>query len=156
MRNEKMAKIFLLVSSLILMVWGVVGIIYQSVAFINGKLSEAEMFGGVFTLVSAIIEVLCCSAAILYIKNEGEFIKIFTLAFSILLSVFAVANIAILAILIYGVTKGGNLNSLDWFNWSNFFICIICSVFYTLGYFSILKIRKNLESDKKQNSANYR
>ena len=156
MRNEKLAKIFLLVSSAILMVWGVIGIIYQSVIFSSGKLAEAELFGGVFTLVAAIIEVLCCSAAILYIKNEGEFIKIFTLVFSILLSIFAVANIAIFGILIYGVTKGGNLNSLDWFNWCNFFISIICSIFYVLGFFSISKIRKNLENDKKQNSANYR
>lgn len=156
MRNEKLAKIFLLVSSAILMVWGVIGIIYQSVIFSSGKLGEAEMFGGIFTFVAAIINVVCCSAAILYIKNEGEFIKIFALVFSILLSVFAVANIVILGILIYGVTKGGNLNTLDWFNWCNFFISIICSVFYALGYFSISKIRKNIENDKKQNSANYR
>lgn len=156
MRNEKLAKIFLLVSSFVFMVWGVVGIIYQSVLFSNGKLEQAEMFGGVFTIVTAIIEVLCCSAAILYIKKEGEFINVFAMVFSILLGIIAIANIFIFGLLIYGVTKGGNLNSLDWFNWINFFIVLICASFYIIGYYSIAKIRKNLEEDKKYNSRNYR
>lgn len=156
MRNEKLAKIFLLVSSFVFMVWGVVGIIYQSVLFSNGKLEQAEMFGGVFTIVTAIIEVLCCSAAILYIKKEGEFINIFAMVFSILLAIIAIANIFIFGLLIYGVTKGGNLNSLDWFNWVNFFIVLICASFYIIGCYSIAKIRKNLEEDKKYNSRNYR
>ncbi len=156
MRNEKLAKIFLLSSSFVLMVWGIVGIIYQSVLFSSSKLEQAEMFGGVFTLVVAILEVLCCSGAILYIKKEGDFINVFAMVFAILLGIFAVANITIFVILIYGVVKGGNLNSLDWYNWVNFFVISICAVFYILGYFSISKLRKNLEEDKKQNSRNYR
>ena len=156
MRNEKLAKIFLLVSSFVFMVWGVVGVIFQSVLFSSGKLAQAEMYGGIFTLVTSIIEILCCSAAILYIKKEGEFINVFAMVFAILLGIIAIANIFIFGLLIYGVTKGGNLNELDWFNWINFFVTLICAVFYILGYYSISKIRKNLEDDKKHNSRNYR
>ena len=156
MRNEKLAKLFLLISSIILMIWGVIGIIYQSFIFLRGNIDQINMFGGIFTFVASIVDVMCCSAAILYIKKEDEIIKIFTLVFSILLGIFAFANIAILGILIYGTTKGESLNSLDWFNWINFLITIICSVFYIIGYFSISKIRKDLEDDKKRNLANYR
>ncbi len=156
MRNEKSAKIFLLISSFVFMFWGFVGIIYQSVLFSNRNLERAEMFGGIFIIVTSIIEVLCCLCAILYTKKDGELINIFTMIFSILLGVIVIAYIFIFGLLIYGVTKGVNLNTLDWFNWINFFITLICGCFYIIGYYSISKVRKNREEDKKYNLHNYK
>ena len=156
MVNEKLAKIFLLISSFVFMVWGFVGIIYQSVLFSNRKLEQAEMFGGILTIVASIIEVLCCLCAILYTKKEGKLINIFTMIFSILLGIIVIAYIFIFGLLIYGATKGVNLNALDWFNWTNFFITLICASFYIIGYYTILKDRRNYEENKKHNLHNYK
>src|SRR5574344_2044568 len=136
--RKKVGTYFIFISGLVLMIWGVVGIIISASKIGNANLVSNNLYGEVFTLCVACVEFLSGAAAYFLVKFKNEILKMVSFAIAFLLGIIFIAYVAMFIILIYGNGLGG----LDWFTYSNFAISTIVPAIYVVGIFVLNSFRK--------------
>lgn len=153
MGKEIILKRILFVCSFLLTIWGVVGIIYTGISLKSSQ-TNSELYGHFFEIVVFSLEVFSLLIAFLYIKFKKDVINVISLVYALLIGIIFLAEIFILAILIYGAIKGTSLETLTWFDWTNFVCSILLCGIFVVVFYLLYRFKKAIEKDKKENLSN--
>lgn len=150
MQKESLLQKLLFISSFLLTVWGVVGIIYTSLNL--NYSSNTELYGQFYEIVIFTLEVFAMLIAFLFIKFKKYYVGVISLVFSLLMALIALVEVFIFAVLIYGAIKGTSLNGVSWFDWAKLIISFVLCLFYFIIFIMLYKYLHDIEKDKKENS----